>query len=115
MWQPLPQQHLAALCCVPSAPSAGVAGPQSAASTAPPDFPVAGCAGSFADKVSRQTAAATALAASVAEQIAIRQTETKTQSHTAGFEVSPTLLHALADCQQRNHRAGANVSLLTGN
>jgi hypothetical protein len=44
-------------------------------------------AGTFADKVSRQTAAATSLAASVADQIAVRQTESKTQSHTAGFEV----------------------------
>lgn len=49
---------------------------------------LARCAGSFADKVSRQTAAASSLASSVADQIAIRQTETRTQSHTAGFEVS---------------------------
>lgn len=46
------------------------------------------CAGTFADKVSRQTAAATSLAASVADQITVRQTESKTQSHTSGFEVS---------------------------
>jgi hypothetical protein len=46
------------------------------------------CTGSFAEKVTRQTAAASSLAASVADQIAVRLTETKTQSHTAGFEVS---------------------------
>lgn len=44
-------------------------------------------AGTFADKTFRKTAAATTLAASVADQIAVRQSETKTQSHTAGFEV----------------------------
>lgn len=56
--------------------------------TASEEFVEAFAGGTFADKVSRQTAAATSLAASVADQIAIRQTETKTQSHTAGFEVS---------------------------
>lgn len=55
--------------------------------------PIACCAGSFADKVSRQTAAASSLASSVADQIAIRQTETRTQSHTAGFEVSTQTPH----------------------
>lgn len=43
--------------------------------------------GSFADRARRSTAAAAAsLAPSVADQITIRQAETQTSSHTAGFE-----------------------------
>jgi hypothetical protein len=46
-------------------------------------------AGAFSDSVGRATAAATSLASSVgvADQIAIRQSESQKQSHTAGFEV----------------------------
>jgi hypothetical protein len=46
-------------------------------------------AGAFSDRVGRATAAATSLASTVgvADQIAIRQSESQKQSHTAGFEV----------------------------
>ncbi|KAF6265797.1 hypothetical protein COO60DRAFT_762517 [Scenedesmus sp. NREL 46B-D3] len=44
--------------------------------------------GAFSDRVGRATAAATSLASTVgvADQIAIRQSESQQQSHTAGFE-----------------------------